>query len=142
MYGILADVVVALHVGYVAYVIFGQLAIVVAAPFRWSWARNPYFRWSHLTAIGIVAYEAIMNIRCPLSVWEEQLRHAAGQGFDSSQTFMGRLLHNLLFIEGMPEVFFTTLYLATLAIVLQGLIMYPPRGFRVRRNSPAPAMAT
>ena len=84
--------------------------------------------WPRL--IAIVAYEAIRGLRCPLTVWEEQLRQLAGQSFDSAETFLGRLLHNLLFIEGKPEIFFTTLYLAMLFVVLQGLIMYPPRWFR------------
>ncbi len=49
-YGIAADLVVAVHVAYVAYVVLGQLAITVAAPMKWQWARNPWFRFSHLTA--------------------------------------------------------------------------------------------
>ena len=139
MYGFLADAVVAAHVGYVAFVVLGQLAIVVGAAARAQWARNPWFRFAHLTTIAIVAYEAIRGLRCPLTVWEEQLRQLAGQSFDSAETFLGRLLHNLLFIEGQPEIFFTTLYLAMLFVVLQGLIMYPPRGFRfgIRRDAQA-----
>ena len=131
-YGVAADLMVAIHVAYVAYVILGQLAIIIAAPMKWQWARNPWFRFTHLLAIGVVAYEAIYSIRCPLSVWEEKLRALAGQPFNSSDTFLGRLLHHLLFIEGQPEIFFTTLYLAMLVLVLQGLIMYPPRWFRVK----------
>lgn len=136
-YGYLADLVVAIHVGYVGYVLLGQLLIVVAAPMKWQWARNPWFRFTHLAAIGIVAYEALANIRCPLTVWEEQLRALAGQGFNSSDTFMGRLLHNLMFIEGQPEIFFTTMYVAMLVVVVQGLIMYPPRMWRFGKKKPA-----
>lgn len=132
-YGLLADVVVTIHLAYVAYVIVGQILIVIAAPFRWQWARNPWFRLTHLLAIAIVAYEAIMGIRCPLTVWEEQFRELAGQPFDSGQTFLGRLFHDLLFYEGLPEIFFTTLYISMFLIVLQGIIMYPPRMFRFRR---------
>jgi hypothetical protein len=131
MYGLLADLVVAVHVGYVAFVVLGQLAIIVAAPFRWGWARNPWFRFAHLAAIGVVAYEAIFDIRCPLTVWEERLRTLAGQSA-SGESFVGRLLHDLLFIEGQPPVFFTTLYLAVLVLVVQGLVMYPPRWFGQR----------
>src|SRR3954469_20208871 len=98
-YGIAADLVVAVHVAYVAYVVLGQLAIMVAAPLKWQWARNPWFRFSHLTAIGIVAYEELRGIRCPLTVWEEQLRLWAGQVTHTSDTFMGRLFHDLLFID-------------------------------------------
>ena len=80
-YGIAADLMVAVHFAYVAYVVVGQAAIMIAAPFKWQWARNPWFRFTHLAAIGYVAYEAIYHIRCPLTVWEEQLRALAGQTF-------------------------------------------------------------
>lgn len=130
-YGFLADLVVAIHVGYIAYVVLGQLLIILAAPMKWQWARNPWFRFSHLTAIGIVAYEAIRGLRCPLTVWEEQLRELGGQVFSGSETFVGRILHDLMFIENQPEIFFTTMYLGVLILVLQGLIMYPPRMFKL-----------
>src|SRR5580658_783259 len=126
-YGVLADLVVGVHVAYVAYVVIGQLLIMVAAPFKWQWARNPWFRFTHLTAIGIVAYEALRGLRCPLTVWEEQLRALAGQVFNGSETFMGRMLHDLMFIDNKPEIFFTTMYVGVLVLVLQGLLMYPPR---------------
>jgi hypothetical protein len=140
-YGLLADVVVTIHLAYVAYVVVGQVLIVIAAPFRWQWARNPWFRLTHLLAIAIVAYEAVMGIRCPLTVWEEQLRELAGQPFDSGQTFLGRLFHDLLFYEGLPDIFFTVLYISMFVIVLQGIIMYPPRMFRIRRM-PSPVSPT
>ena len=144
MYGFLADVVVLVHVLYVAYVLLGQAAIVLAATLRKEWGRNPWFRGTHLLAIGIVVLETYMNWRCPLTVWEEQLRAMAGQPFNSSDTFMGRLLHQTLFIEGQPEIFFTTIYVAMLVVVLQGLLMYPPRLPRVKRAPqpvPQPALA-
>lgn len=138
IYALLADVVVAVHVGYVGYVVLGQLLIIIGAGLGWAWVRNPWFRWTHLLAIAIVAVEAIMKWRCPLSIWEEQLRLLAGQDINSSETFLGRLFQQILFIHGMPESFFTTLYLAMFVIVLQGLIMCPPRGFRQANNSNSP----
>jgi hypothetical protein len=139
-YGILADVIVGVHVAYVAYVVLGQLVIIVAAPLKWEWARNPWFRFSHLTAIGIVTYEAIRGLRCPLTVWEEQLRELCGQTFNGSETFMGRILHDIMFIENQPEVFFTTMYIAVLVLVVQGLVMFPPRWFRIGKKSPEPVV--
>ena len=145
-YGYLADLVVAIHVGYIAYVVGGQLLICVAAPMKWQWARNPWFRFTHLAAIGVVVYEAVYHIRCPLTVWEEKLRALAGQGFNGSETFLGRVLHDLMFIENQPESFFTALYVAMLVIVVQGLVMYPPRMWRLGRKpeavaAPQPAVA-
>jgi len=136
-YGIAADLVVAVHFAYVAYVVVGQLAIMVAAPFRWQWARNPWFRFTHLAAIGYVAYEAIYHIRCPLTIWEEQLRALAGQVPTGSETFLGRLLHNTMFIDNQPEIWYTTLYLAMFVLVVQGVVMYPPRWFHFGRKANA-----
>lgn len=137
-YGYAADLVVAIHVAYVAYVIVGQLLIILAAPFRWQWARNPWFRFTHLLAIFIVALEAVQGWPCPLTVWEAQLREMAGQTFDGSESFMGQLLHDLLFVD-VPQPVLNTGYVATLILVVQALVMYPPRWFRFgRRVTPVP----
>ena len=133
-YGYAADLLVGIHVAYVAYVIFGQLAIIVAAPMKWQWARNPWFRFTHLLAIGIVAVEAIQGWPCPLTVWEGQLRELAGQAFNGSESFMGKLLHDVLFFENVPQLVLDTGYVATMVLVLQGLIMYPPRWFRTGKR--------
>ncbi|HVL15815.1 MAG TPA: DUF2784 domain-containing protein [Gemmata sp.] len=138
-YGYAADLLVGIHVAYVAYVIFGQLAITVAAPMKWQWARNPWFRFTHLLAIAVVAFEAIRGLQCPLTVWEAQLRELAGQSFDGSASFMGQLLHDVLFVENVPQLVLDTGYVATMILVLQGLIMYPPRWFRFGKRPAAAA---
>ena len=70
---------VAIHVGYVGYVVLGQLLIWVGWALGWKWVRNFWFRATHLLAIAVVAYEELMDIRCPLTVWEEHFRELAGQ---------------------------------------------------------------
>jgi hypothetical protein len=129
MYGSLADAVVLLHIAYVGYVVLGQVAIIAAAPFQARWARNPWFRFTHLGAITIVAIEAMMGWRCPLTVWEEKLRALHGGEYTTGVSFMGRLAHNILFLDGLPEIFFNTLHIAFAVLVFQALIMFPPRWF-------------
>jgi hypothetical protein len=125
MYGFLADLMVAIHVSYVGYVVVGQLLIWLGWAFGRQWVRNFWFRASHLVAIGIVAFEELMDIRCPLSIWEEHFRELAGQPV-SGETFLGRLLHSLIFYDFQPWVF-ATIYYTTLAVVLLTLILCPPR---------------
>jgi Protein of Unknown function (DUF2784) len=125
MYGFLADLMVAIHVGYVGYVVVGQLLIWLGWALGWKWVRNFWFRATHLLAIGIVAYEELLDIRCPLSVWEEYFREKAGQPV-SGETFLGRLMHSLIFYNFEPWVF-TTIYLTTLSVVVLTLILCPPR---------------
>jgi len=134
-YGLCADAVVGIHLAYVAYVIFGQLFIIIGAPLKWQWVRNPWFRFTHLLAITIVAVEAIQGWQCPLTVWEAQLRELGGQAFNGSESFMGKLLHDILFVENVPQLALDTGYVAAALLVMQGLIMYPPRWFRVGKRS-------
>jgi hypothetical protein len=141
-YGLAADTVVGIHVAYVGYVILGQLLIILAAPMKWQWARNPWFRFTHLLAIGIVAVEAIQGWPCPLTVWEVQLRELAGQAHTGEASFMGKLLHDLLYFENVPQLVLDTGYVAMAILVLQGLIMYPPRWFRFRKKGEAAAPVT
>jgi hypothetical protein len=134
MYDLLADLVVAIHFTYVGYVVLGQAAIFLGLVRRWSWIRNPWFRLTHLAAIVIVASESLLEIPCPLTVWEDHLRALAGHTAREG-SFIGRLLDGLLFYEFAPSVF-TWFYVAFAALVLLTLVLVPPRfpGHEERRN--------
>jgi hypothetical protein len=136
-YGYLADLIVAAHVGYVAFVIVGQLLILVGLLFRWGWVRNVWFRGLHLLAIAIVAAESVVNFQCPLTVWEDDLRHLAGQKV-AEGTFIGRMLHNLLVFDDLPfnHWAFRASYIGFAVLVLGTFILAPPR--RKKRAKPAP----
>ena len=129
MYGLLADPVVALHAGYVGYVVAGQGLILLGWALGWKWVRYVWFRLTHLLAIAIVVYEELQDIRCPLSVWEESLRILAGQE-STGETFLGRMLHSLLFYDAPPWVF-TVGYLGFGSLVLLTFVCCRPR---VRRS--------
>jgi hypothetical protein len=83
-------------------------------------------------AIAIVAFEQVFEIRCPLTVWEEHFRELAGQPV-TGETFIGRLLHSILFYNCEPWVF-GAIYYTTLAAVALTLILFPPR-WPFRRRS-------
>lgn len=124
-YGYLADFIVGVHVAYVSYVVVGLLLILLGLALRWKWVRNRWFRLTHLLAITVVALEAIFDIECPLTVWERELRGLAGQTTDDA-TFMGRLLHNLVFYD-LPPWAFTIIYIAFALVVLGAFLLAPPR---------------
>lgn len=125
MYGFLADLTVALHVCYAGFVVLGQVAIWLGWVMKWGWTRNFWFRALHLLAIGYVAFEEFADLRCPLSLWEEHLRVLAGQPV-TGETFLGRMLHAMLFYDFEPWVF-TTIHLACAAAVGLTFVLYPPR---------------
>ena len=78
IYRLTADAVVLVHFSYVAFVVVGLLAILLGLVCRWGWVRNVWFRLLHLLAILIVAAEAVCEITCPLTTWEQHLRTLAG----------------------------------------------------------------
>lgn len=71
---ILADFLVAVHLGYVAFAVSGQLLIFLGLALRWHWVRNLRFRVIHLVMVEVVALEGVFNIRCPLTDLEDELR--------------------------------------------------------------------
>src|SRR5262249_17223997 len=117
VYGLLADLILVIHVAYVSYVVLGLLLILVGAVCRWRGVRNPWFRWTHLLCITIVAGEAVLGITCPLTDWEIGLRKLAGQQV-AEGSFVGRILDNVIFILpdrvlNMMHIGFAVLVLAT-----------------------------
>lgn len=121
---LLADLIVAIHLGYVAFVIVGQVLILIGIGRRWRWVRNRWFRVLHLLAILIVAGEALFNVTCPLTSWEAALRERAGQSVETG-TFIGKLIHNMLFIDA-PEWAFNLCYVLFAALVALTFWWAPP----------------
>lgn len=121
-----ADFLVIIHGAFVAFVVFGELLIVVGIALRWKWIRNLWFRIIHLLAISVVAIEALANVECPLTVWERDLRMAAGQPV-SDASFVGRIFHNVLFYEGIDHSFFQKLHIGFGVLVLLTFVIAPPR---------------
>jgi hypothetical protein len=130
LYSILADVVVGAHVAYVSFVLLGQLAILAGLIFRWQWIRNPWFRWIHLLMMTIVGIEAAFDVTCPLTSLESDLRRKAGE-IAAGDSFLGRLLHNLIFIDAPPWVI-TALHISFALVVIGTFVLAPPRSFRRR----------
>jgi hypothetical protein len=124
-YSLLADVVVALHIAYIAYVLGGLLVILAGLIRKWEWVRNPWFRVTHLTAILIIALELIFKASCPLTVWEMQLRAAAGQPVIEG-TFIGRLMHYLIF-AAVPGWVAEVVYIGFAVAIVITFVLAPPR---------------
>ena len=68
-YFLAADLILLVHVLFVAFVIFGLALILIGKLFDWAWVRNPWFRFAHLGAIGIVVSQSWAGVICPLTTW-------------------------------------------------------------------------
>jgi hypothetical protein len=124
----LANAILAIHIAFVGFVVIGLLLIVAGGVRGWSWVRNPWFRWSHLAAIGIVVVQAWLGIICPLTTLEMHLRDRAGNAsYDGS--FIAHWMQELLYINA-PWWAFTVAYTLFAIIVLASWILIRPRRFR------------
>ncbi len=122
---LLADAVLVVHVAFVVYVVAGAAAILYGAYLSRSWVRSRWFRYTHAASIGIVAVQAVAGVPCVLTVWERDLRAAAGQA-TQQLPFIPRLLQSLIFFEA-PLWWFTIVYLVFGGAVFVALILIPPR---------------
>jgi hypothetical protein len=132
----LADLVVVVHAAYFSFVVLGLVAILAGIAFRWKWVRNPWFRWIHISTIGIVVAEALAGISCPLTVWERQLRQGAGQVAYAGD-FIGYWTHRLLFFRAEPWVI-NAAHAAFGLAVLAAFILAPPQGRKQAVGHSAP----
>jgi hypothetical protein len=134
---ILADITVTLHLAYVAFVILGQLLILIGAARGWNWIRSPRFRFTHLAFILIVVLESWIGFTCPLTTWEQRFRQLAGQATYSGD-FIAKWLHELLFFDA-PPIVFTICYTVFGLIVVGTFWLVPPGRRSAGTSEPPPA---
>jgi hypothetical protein len=131
---LLADLLVAVHVAFVAFIVMGEAAILAGAALTWGWVRNRWFRLAHLAAIVFVALEAVFGVLCPLTRWEFELRERAGQG-GRAGTFIGRILHDILYYD-LPPWVFVVAYVSFALLVAATLVVVPPQWRRLPKRDP------
>src|ERR1051325_2704556 len=134
LYRTLADVVLITHVCFVAFVVLGQLAIIVGGISGWRWIRNPWFRTAHLAGIGLVVVQAWLGVICPLTTLEMRLREKAGDSTYSG-TFISHWLQRILFYQAPAWVFVVAYTLFGLAVVASW-VKFRPRSFRYQAPRP------
>ena len=103
-YQLLADAVLALHVGLVGFVVAGLVCIVLGNLRHWHWVNRPGFRLTHLGAIGVVVTEAWLGVTCPLTTFEMWLRGRAGAPIYGG-SFIEHWLRRILYYDAPPWVF-------------------------------------
>ena len=108
--GFAADLLVALHAAFVAFVVLGGLLL-----FRW-----PRAAWLHLPAALWGAAVELGGWICPLTPWEQALRQAAGEG-GWQGSFIGHYLLPLIYPDGLSR---ETQLLLGLLVVLVNAVIY------------------
>lgn len=122
---LLADFVLIVHAGIVAFVVLGLLLFVAGGLRRWAWVRTLWIRLAHLALMAFVLVQSWMGATCPLTIWEQTLRQRAGQSF-YRESFIEHWLSRLIFFTA-PEWVFVLAYSAFGTLVLLTWWKIPPR---------------
>jgi len=120
----LADAILVVHVGIVAFVILGAFAIFIGRT-RWRWVRGLRWRLVHVVLMAFIALQAWLGALCPLTVWEQALRRRAGQA-TYGESFIEHWLSRLIFFDA-PWWSFVAAYTAFAALVIAAWFLVPPR---------------
>ena len=121
---VLADAILVAHVGIVAFVVMGAVAIFVGRT-RWRWVRGFRWRLVHVLLMAFIALQAWLGALCPLTVWEQALRRSAGQA-TYGESFIEHWLSRLIFFDA-PWWSFVAAYSAFAALVIAAWFVVPPR---------------
>ena len=127
MFLIAADIILLLHVLFVAFVIIGLLLIFIGKIRNWAWIRNPWFRLIHLAAIAVVVVQSWLGLICPLTTAEMALRSRANDiVYDGS--FISHWLENILYYQ-LPAWVFVVIYMVFGVIAVASWFWICPRRF-------------
>jgi hypothetical protein len=127
LYSLAADAILVTHVLFVAFVVLGLILIFVGRFLSWLWVRNPWFRVTHLLAIGVVVLQAWFGVICPLTIWEMDLRSKAGETIYEG-SFITHWLSELLYYQA-PSWVFVVCYSVFGGLVLASWFLVRPRAF-------------
>lgn len=123
---ILADLVLLLHAGFIAFVVLGLVVFLIGGALGWRWVRNRWVRGAHFACIVIVVFQAWSGITCPLTTWENHLRAQAGQTTYPGG-FIAYWVRRVIFYENVPDVVFLLVYTGFGLLVLLTLWFVPVR---------------
>jgi hypothetical protein len=125
--GLLADVLLIVHVVFAAFIVFGLFLIIIGGICKWRWIRNFWLRLFHLFATVWVAIESWCGVICPLTDWEMRLREISGQDTYGGG-FIAYWLQRLLYYDAPAWVFVLCYILFGLAVI-GCWIMFRPRRY-------------
>lgn len=127
LYVIAADAILFTHTLFVGFIVVGLVFILVGKLRSWAWVRNPWFRYAHLAAIGVVILQSWLGAICLLTTWEMALREKAGEAVYSG-AFVAHWLESILYYRA-PEWVFVVCYSVFGLLVAGTWYWVRPHGF-------------
>jgi len=123
-YGLLADGVLVVHLGFVLFVVLGGLLVL-----RW-----PGLAWLHVPAAAWGALIEFTGGICPLTPLEQRLRRLGGEAGYSGE-FIDHYVRTLLYPDGLTRA---TQFALGAGVLLVNVTIYGVLVRRVARPAPDP----
>ncbi len=124
-YRLLADSVLVLHFGVVAFIVGGLVMVLAGNLLLWRWVNRRGFRLAHLAAIGFVIAQSWLGQLCPLTTLESWLRVQAG-ATAYEKSFIEHWFQKLIYYEA-PYWVFAAVYSVFGLLVLLAWWRFPPQ---------------
>ena len=124
MKSLAADIILVVHFCFIAFVLGGQGCILLGAWRRWAWVRQRTFRVIHIVAVAIIVVQTWLGMACPLTVWENAFRRAAGEGAYPG-TFIGYWVSKLVYYDAPAWVFAVAYMLFGVIVVASWFAVKP-----------------
>jgi hypothetical protein len=123
---IAADLVLAVHLGFIVFVILGGLLLL----------RFPKIMYLHIPAAVWGAFVEISGRICPLTTWENDLRQSAGES-GYAESFVEHYLVPIIYPAGLTrDVQLTLAGIVVFAnLVIYGWLLYRWNRSRARESS-------
>jgi hypothetical protein len=121
----LASTVLAVHLGVIAFNVFGLVVVPLGAWRGWRWVRIFWWRALHLALLCVVALQALFGRACFLTLWQAALEQDAGAPA-SRAPLIERWIESVIFWN-LPILVFAALYGAVLIYALALWRWVPPQ---------------
>jgi Protein of Unknown function (DUF2784) len=128
----LATAILLVHLGIVAFNIFGLVAVPMGKWLGWPFVRGYWWRLAHLLALAVVALQAVLGRACFLTLWEDAFRFGADAG--EPPPLIATWVNGVLYWP-LPLWVFAAIYVAVFAYALLLWRWVPPRRSTLRRLS-------
>lgn len=100
----IADIVMLIHLAFIAFVVGGQLLIVIGYHRCWRWVMNRAVRGCHLACVLYVVVQTWMGQWCPLTLLENTYREASGQAH-YRRSFIEDWVGRVIYYDAPPWLF-------------------------------------
>lgn len=124
-----ANIVTTIHFLMVAWAVLALPATIIGLAAGAPFARNFWFRSSHLLFILFVVGETVLGVECPLTTWERDLRALDGLDLHEvdNEPWIAQAAHNAFLFRGKTIADMLPYYVAFGLALVTVFVAAPPR---------------